>query len=149
VRGAYTEVAKNLNRETNAVREEKGDKLKESDVQEKVEKICDVETVEGEWLIKHDLVEEGDALTMKFMDGAFGACNSECKTMQKACVDIIGDRDLDIAQALFTDQTMKRAALSSFLCNSKARGLQSSTLQASTNLLYILLPHPATAEATT
>lgn len=103
------EVAKNLNREANAVREEKGAKFKEGDVLDKVEKICDVETVEGEWLIKHDLVEDGDELKMKYMDGAFGACNSECKTMQKACHDIIGDRDTDIAEALFTDAKMKRA----------------------------------------
>lgn len=105
------EIAKNLNREANALREEKGAKLTEADVQGKVEKICDVETVEGEWLIKHDLVEDGDDLKMKYMDGAFGACNSECKTMQKACHDIIGDRDTDIAEALFTDATMKRAGM--------------------------------------
>ena len=103
------ELAKNLNREANALREEKGAKLTESDVLEKVEKICDFETTEGEWIIKHDLVEDGDALKLQYMDGKYGACNSECKTVQKACQDIIGDRDTDIAEAIFTDESMKRA----------------------------------------
>ena len=58
------EVAKVLSREASTLREEKGAKLTEADVLEKVEKVCDVETVEGEWLLKHDLVEKGDALAM-------------------------------------------------------------------------------------
>ena len=58
------EVAKVLSREASTLREEKGAKLTEADVLEKVEKVCDVETVEGEWLLKHDLVEKGDALAI-------------------------------------------------------------------------------------
>ena len=114
------ELAKNLNREANALRDAKGSKLTEADVLEKVEKMCDVETEEGEWLIKHDLQEKGAELKMVYMDGKFGACNSECKTMQRACEDIVGDRDTDVAEAIFTDPTMKRAALQAFLCNDAA-----------------------------
>ena len=44
------EVAKVLSREASTLREEKGAKLTEADVLDKVEKVCDVETVEGEWL---------------------------------------------------------------------------------------------------
>mmetsp|Transcript_35548 Transcript_35548/g.57126 ORF Transcript_35548/g.57126 Transcript_35548/m.57126 type:complete len:346 (-) Transcript_35548:171-1208(-) len=116
------EVAKNLNREASALRDAKGATLTEADVQGKVEKVCDVETVEGEWLIKHDLVEEGDVLKMQHMGSAFGECGTECKTMQRACHDIIGDRDTDIAEAIFTDTSMKRAALTSLLCNSNDGG---------------------------
>ena len=120
------EVAKVLTREANTLREEKakGPKhlpLTEHDILEKVEKVCDVETTEGEWLIKHDLQETEDKLEMVFMDGNFGSCGTECKTMQAACQGIVGDRDTDIAEALFAGQ-MKRAALSNFLCNSKPNG---------------------------
>ena len=112
------EVAKVLSREASTLREEKGAKLTEADVLGKVEKVCDVETVEGEWLLKHDLVEKGDALAMVHMgDGVYGKCNSECKTMQLACEKIVADRDTDVAEALFTGgDAMKRAAVTQFLC---------------------------------
>ena len=38
-----------LSREASTLRDAKGAKLKESDVLEKVEKVCDPEAVEGEW----------------------------------------------------------------------------------------------------
>lgn len=112
------EVAKVLSREASTLREEKGAKLTEADVLEKVEKVCDVETVEGEWLLKHDLVEKGDALAMVHMgEDVYGKCNSECKTMQFACEKIVADRDTDVAEALFTGgEAMKRAAVTQFLC---------------------------------
>lgn len=112
------EVAKVLSREASTLREEKGAKLTEADVLDKVEKVCDVETVEGEWLLKHDLVEKGDALAMVHMgDDVYGKCNSECKTMQLACEKIVADRDTDVAEALFTGgEAMKRAAVTQFLC---------------------------------
>ena len=55
------EVAKVLSREASTLRDAKGAKLKESDVLEKVEKVCDPEAVEGEWLITHDLQEKGSS----------------------------------------------------------------------------------------
>jgi hypothetical protein len=45
--------------------------------------------------------EQDDKLEMVFMDGNFGSCGTECKTMQAACQSIVGDRDTDIAEALF------------------------------------------------
>ena len=113
------EIAKVLSREASGLRDEKGDKLKESDVLEKVEKVCDPSAEEGEWLVKHDLVEKGSSLTMKFMgEDVFGKCAVECKTMQKACEDIVSDRDTDIAEVLFTGgEDIKRAAFGQFLCH--------------------------------
>ena len=117
------EVAKVLSREASTLREEKGAKLTEADVLEKVEKVCDVETVEGEWLLKHDLVEKGDALAMVHMgEDVYGKCNSECKTMQLACEKIVADRDTDVAEALFTGgEAMKRAAVTQFLCATRTK----------------------------
>ena len=112
------EVAKTLSRVASSLRDEKGAKLTESDVLEKVENVCDPSAEEGEWLVQHDLVEKGSALTMKFMGAdVYGKCGVECKTMQRACEDIVSDRDTDIAEALFTSgDAMKRAAVTAFLC---------------------------------
>ena len=112
------EVAKTLSRVASSLRDEKGEKLTESDVLEKVEKVCDPSAEEGEWLVQHDLVEKGSSLTMKFMGAdVYGKCGVECKTMQRACEDIVSDRDTDIAEALFTSgDAMKRAAVTAFLC---------------------------------
>ena len=93
------EVAKVLSREASTLRDAKGAKLKESDVLEKVEKVCDPEAVEGEWLITHDLQEKGSELKMVLMKDQYGACGSECKTMQRACEKIVADRDTDVAGA--------------------------------------------------
>ena len=71
------EVAKVLSREASTLRDTKGAKLKESDVLEKVEKVCDPEAVEGEWLITHDLQEKGSELKMVLMKDQYGACGSE------------------------------------------------------------------------
>jgi hypothetical protein len=111
------EIAKVLTREASSVRKQKGSKLTEADVLEKVEKVCDPAAEEGEWLVKHDLVEKGTALQMKFMGAeAFGKCNSECKTMQRACEDIVSDRDTDIAEMLFTNENVSLKDFKSFLC---------------------------------
>jgi hypothetical protein len=126
------EVAKTLSREASSLRDEKGAKLTESDVLEKVEKVCDPTAEEGEWLVKHDLVEKGTALTMKFMGAdVYGKCGVECKTMQRACEDIVSDRDTDIAEALFTSgDAMKRAAVTAFLCRDEYETERGSCLRA-------------------
>lgn len=110
------EVAKVLSREASTLRDTKGAKLKESDVLEKVEKVCDPEAVEGEWLITHDLQEKGSELKMVLMKDQYGACGSECKTMQRACEKIVADRDTDVAEILFTGSP-QRAALVQHMCH--------------------------------
>ena len=112
------EVAKTLHRVAAKVREDKGKKLTEADVLEKVEKVCDPDAEEGEWLITHDLVERGKRLDMKHMGGKFGECGAECKTMQMACERIVSDRDTDVAEMLFTDgASLARAGIQAKLCN--------------------------------
>lgn len=126
------EVAKTLSRVASSLRDELGAKLTEAAVLEKVEKVCDPSAEEGEWLVQHDLVEKGSALRMKFMgDDVYGKCGVECKTMQRACEDIVSDRDTDIAEALFTSgDAMKRAALTTFLCRDEDEPARASCARA-------------------
>ena len=126
------EVAKTLSRVASSLRDELGAKLTEAAVLEKVEKVCDPSAEEGEWLVQHDLVEKGSALRMKFMgDDVYGKCGVECKTMQRACEDIVSDRDTDIAEALFTSgDGMKRAAMTAFLCRDEDEPARASCARA-------------------
>ena len=70
------------------------------DILARVEKLTNPIREEGEWIIHLDLVEEGDKLTIKEQDSP-GKCGTECKTIQKAAVDILEDNDTDMAEILW------------------------------------------------
>ncbi len=74
--------------------------MKELDLLEKIEKMTDPLKVEGEWLTKIDLVEQGSKLTLKEMEDA-GKCGTECKTIQSAAEGIIESADTDMAEKLW------------------------------------------------
>lgn len=74
--------------------------FKEIDLLEKIELLTNPLKDEGEWITHLDLVESGDKLLVKEQDGP-GTCGTECKTIQKAAVDIIEDLDTDIAEKLW------------------------------------------------
>lgn len=70
------------------------------DILGKIESICDPDTSNGEWISKYDLVESGERLLVQEQDD-FGECNSECRTIGRACNEIIGDHDTDVAEELY------------------------------------------------
>ena len=74
--------------------------VKEMDILARVEKLTNPIREEGEWMIHLDLVEEGDKLAVKEQDSP-GKCGTECKTIQKAAVDILEDNDTDMAEILW------------------------------------------------
>jgi len=108
--------AKNLFRQITSMRKDArpGTKLKEIDILETIEKVCDPEKEEGEWITKIDLVEDGTALKLVEQDTP-QLCNTECKTIARSCADTLGDADTDIAEALFKGD-IQRAGLESLLC---------------------------------
>ncbi|KAK9805670.1 hypothetical protein WJX72_011115 [[Myrmecia] bisecta] len=110
-------LAKNAYRQVKAARDalKPGKKLAEMDIIEWIEKISDPAKDEGEWVAKVDLVEKGDTLKVVEME-ELGDCGTECKTVQRAAVDIIGDSDTDIAEALWKGK-MNRAQFTNWLCH--------------------------------
>jgi len=85
------------------VKTDKGKKLTEMDVLEKIEKVCSASDKAGEWIITKDLQEKGTTLRVVDMGKEnYGACGTECKTIVMACEDILGRRDTDVAEYLFT-----------------------------------------------
>eukprot|EP00271_Cylindrocystis_brebissonii_P013103 TRINITY_DN32694_c0_g1_i1.p1 TRINITY_DN32694_c0_g1~~TRINITY_DN32694_c0_g1_i1.p1 ORF type:complete len:334 (-),score=85.41 TRINITY_DN32694_c0_g1_i1:243-1244(-) len=108
------EMAKHLVRQFKKKKDEEK-KLKEIQVIEMVERLCDPKRDEGEWILRLDMVESGTKLKL-VEQAAVGECGTECKTIQKACVQVMGEHDTDIAETLFAKE-MTRAALSKLLCN--------------------------------
>lgn len=109
------EVVKNLNRQVARKRDEKAlKKLTELEIIEVTESICDVTKEEGDWIQWLDIEEEKDRLKL-VEQSLVGECNSVCKTIQKACQEVMGDHDTDVAEFLYSGES-KRAALSQLLC---------------------------------
>lgn len=91
-------------------------KLDEMAVIELMEHITDPTKDQGEWIAKIDLVESGGKLLVEEQD-QLGDCGVECKTVQRAAEEIVGDRDTDLAEELWKLQ-MNRAQFTNWLCRS-------------------------------
>ncbi|KAK4761266.1 hypothetical protein SAY87_006159 [Trapa incisa] len=75
-------------------------KISEYEIIEIAENVCNLKKVEADWILKIDIVEKGDKLELVEQD-AEGICNSECKTIEKACQEIMGYSDTDVAEYLY------------------------------------------------
>eukprot|EP00238_Polyblepharides_amylifera_P012386 CAMPEP_0196580438 /NCGR_PEP_ID=MMETSP1081-20130531/28629_1 /TAXON_ID=36882 /ORGANISM="Pyramimonas amylifera, Strain CCMP720" /LENGTH=248 /DNA_ID=CAMNT_0041900301 /DNA_START=257 /DNA_END=1003 /DNA_ORIENTATION=+ len=92
----------------------KGVKVKEIDILEKIEKICDPEKPAGKWITHLDMLEDGKKIKL-VEHYQPGKCKKECRTIAKACEEVIGDSDTDLAEALYKGD-MQRAKLQNLLC---------------------------------
>ncbi|KAG6531115.1 hypothetical protein ZIOFF_004886 [Zingiber officinale] len=59
-------------------------KVSELQIIEIAENICNLKKEESDWILQIDLVEKGDKLEL-IEQGVEGLCNSECKTIERAC----------------------------------------------------------------
>uniref|UniRef100_A0A7N0UYI9 Saposin B-type domain-containing protein n=1 Tax=Kalanchoe fedtschenkoi TaxID=63787 RepID=A0A7N0UYI9_KALFE len=89
-------------------------KISEYEVIEIAENVCNLKKAEADWILKIDIVERGDWLELVEQDSE-GQCNSECKTIERACQEIMGYSDTDVAEYLYTNKP-KLESLSNFLC---------------------------------
>ncbi|XP_031093962.1 uncharacterized protein LOC115998519 [Ipomoea triloba] len=89
-------------------------KISEYQIIEISENLCNLKKQEADWILKIDIVEQGDKLELVDQD-AEGQCNSECKTIEKACQEVMGFSDTDVAEYLYTHKP-KLDSLANFLC---------------------------------
>nr|GMD01807.1 DUF3456 domain protein [Ipomoea batatas] len=89
-------------------------KISEYQIIEISENLCNLKKQEADWILKIDIVEQGDKLELVDQD-AEGQCNSECKTIEKACQEVMGFSDTDVAEYLYTHKP-KLDSLVNFLC---------------------------------
>eukprot|EP01018_Ginkgo_biloba_P015054 Gb_15758 [translate_table: standard] len=118
--GVCEEIAKQLHLRVNNKRNQISPKqLSEYQIIEVAENICNLKKEEGDWMLHLDIVEDGDKL--KLVEQAQeGECNTECKTIEKACQEVLGYHDTDVAEFLFKNEP-QISALSNFLCNDLSR----------------------------
>ncbi|XP_010262204.1 PREDICTED: uncharacterized protein LOC104600766 [Nelumbo nucifera] len=79
------------------------------------ENVCNLKKQEADWILRIDIVEKGDRLELVEQDSE-GQCNSECKTVERACQEVMGYSDTDVAEYLFKAKP-SIDSLVKFLCN--------------------------------
>ncbi|CAA0829205.1 Unknown protein [Striga hermonthica] len=62
-------------------------KISEYQIIEIAENVCNLKKKEADWILKIDIVEQGDKLKLVEQDSE-GQCNSECKTVERACQEV-------------------------------------------------------------
>ncbi|PNY16415.1 nucleophosmin-like protein [Trifolium pratense] len=75
-------------------------KISEYQIIEIAENVCNLKKVEADWILRIDIVEKEDRLELVEHDSE-GQCNSECKTIERACQDVMGYSDTDVAEYLY------------------------------------------------
>eukprot|EP00316_Scyphosphaera_apsteinii_P004959 CAMPEP_0119313242 /NCGR_PEP_ID=MMETSP1333-20130426/28442_1 /TAXON_ID=418940 /ORGANISM="Scyphosphaera apsteinii, Strain RCC1455" /LENGTH=265 /DNA_ID=CAMNT_0007318039 /DNA_START=76 /DNA_END=873 /DNA_ORIENTATION=+ len=93
----------------------------EGAVQEYVELMCNPVKPEGDWVSKIDLVQEGTQL-MLATQPEHGKCKRECRTVQRACEDVIDKADTDFTEMLYNGVKEKTPIeqVQRYICNRAA-----------------------------
>ncbi|KAH8938495.1 hypothetical protein BDL97_16G086100 [Sphagnum fallax] len=113
--GVCEEIVKQLSRQVKKKRDKIAPKkLTEFQIIETAENICNMKREEGDWILWLDIVEQGDKLKVVEQQ-AEGECNTECRTIERACQEVMGDYDTDVAEFLYKPGA-QRAGLSKLLC---------------------------------
>ncbi|POO00634.1 Saposin B type domain containing protein [Trema orientale] len=89
-------------------------KISEYQIIEIAENVCNLKKAEADWILQIDIVEQGDKLKLVEQDTE-GQCNSECKTIERACQEVLGYSDTDVAEYLYKSQP-QIDSLVNFLC---------------------------------
>ncbi|XP_030448512.2 uncharacterized protein LOC115671176 [Syzygium oleosum] len=98
-------------------------KISEYEVIEIAENVCNLKKEEADWMLKIDIVEQGDKLELVDQDTE-GICNSECKTIERACQEVMGYSDTDVAEYLYNSKP-QIDSLVDFLCKDLSRACSS------------------------
>ncbi|KAI6681943.1 hypothetical protein NL676_035824 [Syzygium grande] len=98
-------------------------KISEYEVIEIAENVCNLKKEEADWMLKIDIVEQGDKLELVDQDTE-GICNSECKTIERACQEVMGYSDTDVAEYLYNSKP-QIDSLVDFLCKDLSRACRS------------------------
>ncbi|GJR87095.1 hypothetical protein Tco_0211106 [Tanacetum coccineum] len=89
-------------------------KITEYDIIEISENVCNLKKQEADWMLKIDIVEKGDRLELVEQDSE-GQCGSECKTIERACQQVIGYYDTDVAEYIYKKKP-QLSSLVNYLC---------------------------------
>ncbi|KAL3644349.1 hypothetical protein CASFOL_012281 [Castilleja foliolosa] len=88
--------------------------ISEYQIIEIVENVCNLKKQEADWILKIDIVEQGDKLELVEQDSE-GQCNSKCKTIERACQEVLGYSDTDVAEYIYKKKP-QHDYLVNFIC---------------------------------
>ncbi|CAN1159884.1 hypothetical protein LINPERPRIM_LOCUS22024 [Linum perenne] len=89
-------------------------KISEYQIIEIAENVCNLKKEEADWITRIDIVEKGDKLALVEQEEE-GMCNAECKTIEKACQDVMGYSDTDVAEYIYSSKP-QLDKLTNYLC---------------------------------
>lgn len=84
-----------------------GGKKTEFQLIELAENVCNLKKDEGSWMMHLDLVEQGTKLQVVRQEME-GECGVECKTIERACQEVMGEHDTDVAESMFKKQKQQQ-----------------------------------------
>ncbi|OVA11776.1 Saposin B [Macleaya cordata] len=90
-------------------------KVTEFQIIEIAENVCNLKKEEADWILRIDIVEKGDKLELVEHDTE-GQCNSECKTIERACQEVMDFSDTDVAEYMYKSKP-QIDSLVNYLCN--------------------------------
>ncbi|KAK9274698.1 hypothetical protein L1049_021949 [Liquidambar formosana] len=97
--------------------------ISEFQIIEIAENLCNLKKAEADWILRIDIVEQGDGLELVQQDSE-GQCNSECKTIERACQEVMGYSDTDVAEYLYKNKPQIES-LVKFLCKDLTKACSS------------------------
>ncbi|XP_018676500.2 uncharacterized protein LOC103975445 [Musa acuminata AAA Group] len=100
-------------------------KVSEFQIIEIAENICNLKKEQADWMLQIDIVEKGDRLQL-VEQGIEGMCNSECKTIERACQEVMGYADTDVAEFVFKTRP-SADSLVKFLCHDLSEACSAET----------------------
>ncbi|KAG8367267.1 hypothetical protein BUALT_Bualt16G0054700 [Buddleja alternifolia] len=98
-------------------------KISEYEIIEIAENVCNLKKQEADWILKIDIVEQGDKLQL-VEQSSEGQCNSECKTIERACQEVLGYSDTDAAEYLYKNKP-QLDSLVNFICKDLTKACSS------------------------
>ncbi|EPS59606.1 hypothetical protein M569_15202, partial [Genlisea aurea] len=98
-------------------------KVSEFQIIEIAENVCNLKKQESDWILKIDIVENGDKLELVEQESE-GQCNSECKTIERACQEVLGYSDTDVAEYIYKNKP-KLDSLINFTCKDLTKACSS------------------------
>ncbi|KAK9149481.1 hypothetical protein Scep_008238 [Stephania cephalantha] len=90
-------------------------RVSEFEIIEISENVCNLKKQESDWILQIDIVKKGDDLEL-VEQGTEGQCNSQCKTIERACQEVMGYSDTDVAEYIYKSKP-QIDKLVKFLCN--------------------------------
>ncbi|GJN29632.1 hypothetical protein PR202_gb17881 [Eleusine coracana subsp. coracana] len=78
-------------------------KVPEIEIIDIAENVCNLKKQEADWMLRIDIVEKGDKLELVEQQEE-GHCNAECKTIERACQEVMGYADTDVAEYIYKNK---------------------------------------------